>query len=85
MEKKDRNQRKEKLLKCLCSIPREMIKLHGTENMTEFLLHHLAQPECFNLIRAALFVDNPDVCGVCLFFCLWNSMNVLEDQSESMR
>ncbi len=60
MQKKDRNQRKEKLLKCLCSIPREMIKLHGTENMTEFLLHHLSQPECFNLMRAALFVDNPD-------------------------
>ena len=60
MEAKDKKKRKEKLLKCLCSIPREMIKLHGTENMTEFLLHHLAQPECFDLARAALFVDNPD-------------------------
>lgn len=60
MEKNDTIQRKEKLLKCLCSIPKKMITLNGVENMTEFLLHHLSQPECFNLIRAALFVDNPD-------------------------
>ncbi|MCF7900270.1 hypothetical protein K9K77_02055 [Candidatus Babeliales bacterium] len=60
MEKKDTKQRKEKLLKCICSLPKKMITLHGAENMTEFLLHHLSQPECFNLMRAALFVDNPD-------------------------
>jgi hypothetical protein len=60
MDKKDKNQRKEELRKCLCSIPKEMIKIHGTGNMTEFLLHHLSQPKCFNLMRAALFVDNPD-------------------------
>jgi len=60
MKKKYNQQRKNELLRCICSLPNKMTKIHGTENMTEFLLQHLARPHCFNLSKAAYFVDNPD-------------------------
>lgn len=56
----NKEKRKENVLKCLCSIPQQIIQLHGVDNMTEFLLHHLSAPDCFNLCKAALFIDNPD-------------------------
>ncbi|HZW61325.1 MAG TPA: hypothetical protein VFF04_03800 [Candidatus Babeliales bacterium] len=51
-------QRQNKMLSYLSSLPRRMLLLHGTENVTEFVLHDLCQ--CFNFNKAAYFVDNPD-------------------------
>lgn len=41
-------------------LPRKILSLHGYDNIPEFVLHDLCHPECFNLSRAAYFVDNPD-------------------------
>lgn len=46
-------------LRMLSCIPRNMIQLHGNENISEFVLHHLCCKDCFNLRKAAYFVDNP--------------------------
>jgi hypothetical protein len=60
MKKKNQEQRRNELLRCICKLPRQMTLIHGADNMTEFLLHHLADPNCFNFSKAAYFVDNPD-------------------------
>lgn len=48
------------MLSCLIGLPRKMLAMHGADNMTEFVLHDLCNECCFNLSRAAYFVDNPD-------------------------
>lgn len=53
-------QRKNKILQCLSCLPRKMLQLHGHDNITEFVLHELCHEQCFNLEKAAYFVDNPD-------------------------
>lgn len=60
MVKKTKEQRHNELLQCICAVPRNMTRIHGVENMTEFLLHHLAGSHCFNFSKAAYLVDNPD-------------------------
>lgn len=57
--KKDKNRVQEVLL-CVTSLPEQLIKFHGQENMLEFLLHSMCQQSCFNFSKAAYFVDNPD-------------------------
>jgi len=59
MEKKDKTRSQEVLL-CVTSLPEQLIKFHGQENMLEFLLHSMCQQNCFNFSKAAYFVDNPD-------------------------
>lgn len=44
----------------LCNLPRKMLTLQSNKNMTEFVLHDLCGESCFNLDKAAYFVDNPD-------------------------
>jgi len=41
-------------------LPRKMLLLHGLDNVTEFVLHELASKQCFDLKKAAYFIDNPD-------------------------
>jgi hypothetical protein len=41
-------------------LPRKMLLLHGLDNVTEFVLHELASQYCFDLKKAAYFIDNPD-------------------------
>jgi hypothetical protein len=41
-------------------LPRKMLQLHGLDNVTEFVLHDLSGKDCFNLHKAAYFIDNPD-------------------------
>ena len=41
-------------------LPRKMLLLHGLDNVTEFVLHELCSKNCFNLQKAAYFIDNPD-------------------------
>lgn len=44
----------------LNQLPKKMLSLHGTDNVTDFVLHDLCNKQCFNLNKAAYFVDNPD-------------------------
>ncbi len=48
------------ILKYLSKIPQKMVSVHGIENTPEFVLHELCNENCFNIVRAAYFVDNPD-------------------------
>lgn len=56
----ERNKRVYEVLVAVTTIPKNIIKHHGIDNMTEFLLHNLGQQDCFNFSKAAYFIDNPD-------------------------
>lgn len=61
-----------RLLKKLSYLPNKIVSLHGTENISEFLMHELCNEECFNFSKAAYLVDNPDfntIKGVAGFDC----------------
>ena len=60
MEMNEKDKRVFEVLVAVTAIPKNIIKMHGTENITEFVLHNLCQKECFNLTKAAYFIDNPD-------------------------
>jgi hypothetical protein len=60
MESLDVLQREHRMLNYISSLPRRMLQLHGSENVTEFVLHDLCREQCFNLTKAAYFIDNPD-------------------------
>lgn len=49
-----------KLLRCLSCLPKRILALHSLDNISEFVLHGLCNKDCFNLYKAAYFVDNPD-------------------------
>lgn len=60
MNPKDKEQRRDELLRCICTLPKNMVTVHGIDNVTEFLIHHLAASNCFNFSKAAYFVNNVD-------------------------
>lgn len=70
-------EKQNRMLSYLAQLPRRMIHIHGRDNMSEFLLHELCSEPCFNLRKAAYFVDNPD------FNCLRGITGVSRDQSLS--
>lgn len=53
-------ERQNRILHNLSRLPRMMVHIHGRDNISEFLLHELCSKPCFNLRKAAYFVDNPD-------------------------
>lgn len=59
MEKKNLQKHYE-LVQYLSHIPGKIVKLHGLENITEFVLHDLSNQHCFNFSKIGYFVDNPD-------------------------
>ena len=48
------------MLRYVSQIPKKMLLLHGKDNVTEFVLHDLCHEHCFDIHRAAYFIDNPD-------------------------
>lgn len=60
MKREQFSKRDQNILFCLSCIPQKMLNIHGAENTTEFVLHELCGPHCFNFPKAAYFVDNPD-------------------------
>jgi len=48
------------LLNYLSHLPKKIVALDGVGNTPEFILHELCNENCFNLSKAAFFVDNPD-------------------------
>jgi len=63
--------RHHEILHHLHGLPRKMVSIHGRKNAPEFVLYELCHPHCFNIKKAAYFVDNPDfdylkgVTGIC--------------------
>jgi hypothetical protein len=53
-------ERQNRMLHHLAQLPRLMVHIHGRDNVSEFLLHELCSEPCFNLRKAAYFVNNPD-------------------------
>lgn len=60
MEHHDELHKHRKVLGCLSSLPRKILSAHARDDLSEFILHDLCSESCFNVIRAAYFVDNPD-------------------------
>lgn len=60
MEHKNLSPKNLQILGLLTSLPKNILSMHGHENVSEFVLHDLCKPECFNLKYAAYFIDNPD-------------------------
>lgn len=67
-------QRQHNLFKHLSSLPRMILVVKESENVPELLLHDLCHPSCFNLNKAAYFVDNPD------FDCLQGVAGISRDE-----
>lgn len=62
-------------LQILASLPKHMLRMHGQENISEFVLHELACKNCFNFSKAAYFVDNP------AFNCLKGIAGYAQDEA----
>lgn len=60
MKRRDSYERHREVLECLSSLPRKIMAVHELENVSEFVLHDMCNERCFNMLRAAYFVDNPD-------------------------
>lgn len=60
MEREELLQKHCALLKTISSLPRKIINLSGADNTSSFVLQELCSKDCFNLSRAAYFIDNPD-------------------------
>lgn len=56
----DAHEKKHRRHRCLSQIPRKIIMLHDRDNVSEFILHDICHEHCFNLDRAAFFIDSPD-------------------------
>ncbi len=59
MEHKKGAQRS-RIIEHVLDIPGKILSLHGQDNIAEFVLQTLCHDECFNLTKAAYFIDNPD-------------------------
>jgi len=57
---KVKHEKQVNLLKNLIQMPANLVKMHGSHNLTEFVLHELATPDNFHFGKIGYFVDNPD-------------------------
>jgi hypothetical protein len=60
MEHDETLSKHKKVLGSLSCLPKKVLAVHDLDNATEFVLHGLCNEGCFNLHKAAYFVDNPD-------------------------
>jgi hypothetical protein len=74
MKPKEKLQRQHEVLRYLSGLPRLMLMLKERDNVPEFVLHDLCHPTCFNLNKAAYFIDNPD------FNCLRGVVGLSRDE-----
>jgi len=74
MERQELLQKQNRMLTCLANLPRKILSLYDVDNITEFVLHDLCHEHCFNLNKAAYFVDNPD------FDCMKGVVGFSRDQ-----
>jgi hypothetical protein len=70
--------RHHRLLERLTLLPKRMVTAHETANLAEFVLHELCDNDCFELRKAAFFVDNPD------FNCLKGIVGIDHDRFKQV-
>lgn len=57
-------------------LPRKMLQLHGRDNVTDFVLHELCAESCFDIPKAAYFIDNPS------FNCLKGIVGIAQEELQ---
>jgi len=60
MDREELLYRQHNVLNCLSCLPKKILSLYDRENVSEFVLYDLCHESCFNLQKAAYFVNNPD-------------------------
>ncbi|MGA9530435.1 MAG: hypothetical protein WBQ73_00920 [Candidatus Babeliales bacterium] len=73
MEHKGNLEKEHAVLSYLAHLPKRILAFHSRDNVTEFVLHELSRSCCFNLSKAAFFIENPD------FDCLKGIAGVSHD------
>jgi hypothetical protein len=48
------------IAQALNGLPRKIMNMRERDNVAEFVLHELCDKNCFDITKAAYFVDNPD-------------------------
>ncbi len=76
MKPNERLQRQHEVLKCLSKLPRMILLVSERNNVPEFVLHELCHPACFDLVKAAFLVDNPD------FDCVHGIAGLARDEMD---
>jgi len=60
MKHENISEKRLKILEYFTELPSKMLSCDNIENMIEFVMHCLCSEECFNLPKAAYFIDNID-------------------------
>jgi len=60
MKHENISEKRLKILEYFSELPEKMLSCDNIENMIEFVLHCLCSEDCFNLTKAAYFIDNID-------------------------
>lgn len=60
MEANNLSRQDHNVLVTLSNLPQRIVSVHGRDNLAEFVMSDLCGPMCFNVKRAAYFVDNND-------------------------
>lgn len=60
MNEKELFEKRHRILQQLCHLPKQILRFHEEANTSEFVLHDLCGKNCFDIQKAAYFVDNPD-------------------------
>lgn len=53
-------EKKYQRLDLLKALPGKILAFRDQQNVTEFVLHELCKESCFDIAKAAYFIDNPD-------------------------
>jgi hypothetical protein len=48
------------ILSHISRLPRQILSFHDREHLAQFILHELCKEQCFNINKAAYFIDSPD-------------------------
>jgi hypothetical protein len=60
MKKRQHRRGNDAIIHALSTMPRKIATMRDRHNIAEFVIHELCCENCFNITRAAYFVDNPD-------------------------
>lgn len=77
MERHEFLHRQNQMLSYVNSLPRKIVQVHGRDSIADFVVHSLCNEQCFNLAKAAYFVDNPD------FNCLRGIAGFSRDEASA--
>lgn len=94
MKHTDRAHTGSSLLHRINQIPGKIVRVHDHDHVAHAVLHELCHPSCFDIQKAAYFVDNPDfdvmqgVAGIardelrCELECAWEQPDRLSSELE---